>query len=401
MIRNQRPYQLVFSKTHCAPIALLSAVVAKTVGVSFGKVTSLFGKECVHFENIDSVKSEIKEIYDKPPVDGKILTLQKANEEIDLTVIVPTYNAEKYIDKCMESIVNQKTKYNFEIVVVNDNSTDSTLFRLEKFTNFEKIRIVDFKYGGTAAKTRNKGIVHSVGKYIMFVDSDDYLSLDAIDKLMDAAKKTSADVVQGGWQYIDENGNLGLSQKYVNTVYEGKKFVDRFDLPGMPWGKVYKRELFENIRFPSEYTCFEDTIVHFLIFRQAKKVASIGDNIYFWRKNPNGITKTSQNENKAMQSYWIVEDMIEKSKNIGLECDDTFAMCVITQLSNFCYVNVAKMDVDIQKKIFALCCDLYEKTLSDFDYKRLPYAVKLGARALKEKRFDLWKKQGKLYSLVR
>ncbi|MFR9067499.1 MAG: hypothetical protein ACLVJH_11955 [Faecalibacterium prausnitzii] len=98
-------------------------------------------------------------------------------------------------------------------------------------------------------------------------------------------------------------------QRYPAAVYAGAAAPERFELPGMPWGKVYRRELFAQVRFPAYYTCFEDAIIHFLVFRLAKTVASVPEMVYLWRKNPKGLTATSQHHPAAVQSYWIMEQL--------------------------------------------------------------------------------------------
>ena len=95
------------------------------------------------------------------------------------------------------------------------------------------------------------------------------------ETLLEAAQRLDADVVQGGWQYLYTDGTRGPVQRYPAAVYTGAAAPERFELPGMPWGKVYRRELFAQVRFPAYYTCFEDAIIHFLVFRLAKTVASV------------------------------------------------------------------------------------------------------------------------------
>ena len=129
-------------------------------------------------------------------------------------------------------------------------------------------------------------------------------------RLLEAAQRLDADVVQGGWQYLYTDGTRGPVQRYPAAVYTGAAAPERFELPGMPWGKVYRRELFAQVRFPAYYTCFEDAIIHFLVFRLAKTVASVPEMVYLWRKNPKGLTATSQHRPAAVQSYWIMEQLL-------------------------------------------------------------------------------------------
>ena len=99
---------------------------------------------------------------------------------------------------------------------------------------------------------------------------------------------------------------------------------DCLDLPGTPWAKLYRRSLFDEIRFPAGYTCFEDAVIHFLIFPAAEKIASISQVVYAWRRNANGITFTSQGTKKAVQAYWIVEELLEQHRRIKQPWDELF-----------------------------------------------------------------------------
>lgn len=401
MTENQRPYQYMYSKTHNRPLSLAVGLSAKLVGIGCCALLSAFGGEYVGCECVDTVRSEIEKIYPKPAFARCDYVLKPTDESVDVSVIVPAYNAERFICGCVDSILEQRTNYSVQVIVVNDNSSDGTLSRLEKYRGCGNVKIIDLRNGGSAASARNEGLKHASGKYVMFADSDDMLLPNAVETLLREAFETDTDIVQGGWQYMTADGAHGDRVHYARMIYSGKNASGRFELPGMPWGKIYKRELFEKICFPQNYTCFEDAVIHFLIFRKADKVAAVTENIYLWRKNPAGITFTSQSTAKALQSYWIVEDMLETDAILDLPHDDIFAQCMIGQLSNFCYANVAGMEKTIQKNVFAMCCVLYEKYLHGFDCGAMPYALRLGAKALRDKRFDLWATQGKYYQLIR
>lgn len=401
MIKNQRAYQLIYSKTHSRTLAYAVGICAKVCGICLCELTAWLDKEYVSESDITSAHARLERIYPKPKQDSAPPPLLPMDESVDVSVIIPAYNAEEYINACVDSVLRQSAKCSVEIIIVNDNSTDTTMQCLEKYSSNRAVQIIDFKNGGNAAKARNEGILHCRGRYIMFVDSDDRLPRGAIEALMCAIENTASDIACGGWQYIDGVDAQGLYQGYATAVYDGKNRLTSLELSGVPWGKLYKMELFENVRFPSEYTCFEDAAIHFLVFRSATRITSISENVYYWRKNPNGLTQTSQNRAKALQSYWIVEQMLAEDERIGLAHDDMLAACLIGQLSNFCYVNISGINSDVQKSVFALCCDLYQKHLAKFDFGSLPYALKVGARALRERRYDLWVKQGKLYQLIR
>ena len=232
----------------------------------------------------------------------------------------------------------------------------------------------------------------------MFVDSDDLLLPGAIRTLLEAAQRLDADVVQGGWQYLYTDGIRGPVQRYPAAVYTGAAAPERFELPGMPWGKVYRRELFAQVRFPAYYTCFEDAIIHFLVFRLAKTVASVPVMVYLWRKNPKGLTATSQHHPAAVQSYWIMEQLAVQDAALGLPHDALYRCTLTLQLSAFCYATVSGLPPETQQAVFRLCCALYAKALPQEG--ALPRRARWGARALRQQDFGLWCRYGRRFQLL-
>ena len=205
-------------------------------------------------------------------------------------------------------------------------------------------------------------------------------------------------MVQGGWQYLYTDGTHGPVQRYPAAVYAGAAAPERFELPGMPWGKVYRRELFAQVRFPAYYTCFEDAIIHFLVFRQAKSVASVPEMVYLWRKNPKGLTATSQHRPAAVQSYWIIEQLLAQDAALGLPHDALYRCTLTLQLSAFCYATVSGLPPETQQAVFRLCCALYAKALPQEG--ALPRRARWGARALRQQDFGLWCRYGRRFQLL-
>jgi len=181
-------------------------------------------------------------------------------------------------------------------------------------------------------------------------------------------------------------------------LYQSYTLTERFELPGMPWGKVYRRELFAQVRFPAYYTCFEDAIIHFLVFRLAKTVASVPEMVYLWRKNPKGLTATSQHHPAAVQSYWIMEQLAVQDAALGLPHDALYRCTLTLQLSAFCYATVSGLPPETQQAVFRLCCALYAKALPQEG--ALPRRARWGARALRQQDFGLWCRYGRRFQLL-
>lgn len=179
-----------------------------------------------------------------------------------LSVIIPVYNTEKYLVKCLDSVISQTLK-NIEIICINDGSTDNSLAFLQQYNEIDKrIRIIDKKNGGLSS-ARNIGIENAKGRYITFVDSDDFVELDTYEKAIEKFNKPEVDLVYFSTNIIIEN-NLSRMQdeRYFEHKYKGfiklsNDVMTKMDV--CAWNKVYKLSIIRkyNILFP-EGLWYED-----------------------------------------------------------------------------------------------------------------------------------------------
>ncbi|WP_279155103.1 glycosyltransferase family 2 protein [Thomasclavelia cocleata] len=205
-----------------------------------------------------------------------------------ISIIVPVYNAEKYIERCIESIINQ-TYRNFELILIDDGSTDDTGQICDSYS-FEDCRIqsIHQKNGG-AASARNTGIECSKGEYIVFVDSDDYLSIDFLEKMYFQITRSDYDCCICGYYLVVENGNqfskIDISKSIEMTGLEALKeryLNDNHKVNIVnPWGKIFKKEIFDKIRF-SEGLYYEDLDIMPYIYLNMKKIRFMDDCLYYY-----------------------------------------------------------------------------------------------------------------------
>ena len=246
---------------------------------------------------------ELLEKVHKAPVNNSLSNLDiSVNSELDLSIIVPTYNEELYINDCLSSLINQDTKYNYEILVVNDGSTDHTLNEVMKYKNNGLVKIIDKDNGGISS-ARNAGLANSQGRYISFVDSDDIVEPNFVESLVSIAEREDADIVQGNYQIL---GDLEKRQPEKPKVIEVKPFISLY---GYPWGKIYKSDLFNNVKFPENFW-FEDTMMMYRIWPKANLVYSISNVIYNYRITSNGATGVSHGNKKSLQSLYITMQLL-------------------------------------------------------------------------------------------
>lgn len=343
-------------------------------------IVRLFLKENLNINREEAFEKVNK--VSKKPMKKYSYNKRIIDENIDLSIIVPAYNSSDYIKECISSVLMQETSYNYELIVINDGSKDDTLEKINLFKENKHLKIINQENKGFSG-ARNRGIDESLGKYIMFLDSDDLLCENSIEKLIKTAKEKKADIVQGSYYTFNKNGN-----KFYTNITPTEKNKE-ISVPGFPWGKVYNAKLFEKVRFPLDFW-YEDTIVNYLLARLSNKYVAISDYVYGYRINEKGITFTSKKSKKVLDTYWIIEEMIDLSKDIGLKIDDSIYDMTIFQLSNLLYRRIHFLDEETIKNTFILACYLIQD-IGIKDSKNKSIIFRDIEKAFKEKNYKLWK----------
>lgn len=231
---------------------------------------------------------------------------------IKVSIIVPAYNVEDYIQKCLESLVNQ-TLQEIEIIVVNDGSTDQTKSRIEKFMLAypEKIKYLE-KVNGGLSSARNYGLPSANGKYIGFVDSDDYIESDMFEKMYQKAEEENSDMVECDFIWEYEN-----KQKIdTGKIYSNKKEAFLYARV-VAWNKLIRRETLEkaNIKFP-EGLRYEDTEFFYKLLPSLNKISFVKKPLVHYIQRSNSIANT-QNE-RVQEIFTIWDNVIKFYKEKGL-----------------------------------------------------------------------------------
>ena len=231
-----------------------------------------------------------------------------------VSIIIPVYNVEKYLKKCLDSLVNQTLK-DIEIIVVNDGSTDNSKSIIEqyysKFT--DKIKVLNQKNQGLS-DARNNGLKLAKSDYIMFVDSDDYINVDAVEKMYNKITKDRAEVVICGNNVVNEDGII-LSTTYPNKNKYNNDIEKTIFGNMCAWNKIYKKSLIINnkLKFRSR-VWYEDLDYSYKILVKAKKVSFLEENLYNYLLRANSIMN-SEKANRNLEIIQSIDEIIKFSKD--------------------------------------------------------------------------------------
>ena len=244
--------------------------------------------------------------------------LQEKNAP-EISVVVPVYNVEKYIGRCLSSLVGQ-TFQNFEVIAVNDGSPDNSPEILHHFAEkYNFIKVIDQQNGGLS-RARNAGMAEARGKYISFVDGDDYVAPTYLEELYRACEDNGADIACCYYYFhFIENNFLFEYPFRCKGIFTGQEAMDRLlrdvQIQSLVWNKLYRRRLFTDwdIRFPP--MCFEDMATTHRVFAHAGRVVVLDRPLYYYNQRPSS-TLATMNANKIndfIRAIALVRISLEKN----------------------------------------------------------------------------------------
>lgn len=248
-----------------------------------------------------------------------------------VSIIVPVYNVEKYLDRCMQSLLNQ-TLSDIEIIMVDDGSPDRCPQMCDEYAAKDRrVRVIHKENGGLGL-ARNTGLDAATGEYVAFVDSDDFTSVEAYENLFKAAEENGADIVYAGFNMQNSDGTESKCFMLDHT-WEGKDIIEFlksmiFDTkPDIDtiwmsvWNGLYRRDLIErnNIRFFSEREYLsEDILFHTMLIPLCRKIVCIPQTFYHYCYNGTSLTHSSFNVNKIDCNVRLFEKLSEIAEDYNL-----------------------------------------------------------------------------------
>ncbi|APF24142.1 glycosyltransferase family 2 protein [Clostridium butyricum] len=215
-----------------------------------------------------------------------------------ISVVIPVYNVEKYLPKCIESIINQ-TYTNLQIILVDDGSTDNSGSICDEYKKKDTRIMVIHKKNGGLSDARNVGIKYSKGKYIGFVDSDDYINKKMYEIMMENMVNNKANISIVNRYYVFEDGqeflrySINESIKVMSNLeaIEEMNNFSTFDMAA--WDKLYEKELFNDIEFPVGKLS-EDFYIMYLLFEKCKRIVYDSSPLYYYYQRNNSISRNKK-----------------------------------------------------------------------------------------------------------
>ena len=312
-----------------------------------------------------------------------------------VSVIVPVYNVELYLEKCLNSLVNQ-TLQDIEILVINDGSPDNSQEIIDKYSKKypDIIRAYTKKNGGLS-DTRNFGVEKAQGEYLAFIDSDDYVDIDMFEKMYQKANETEADVVVSPITYVD---NSIITRKYYRDTlkYFGKNVQDAPRIlrvaNSFAWNKIYRREFWQinNFKFPVGQW-FEDSALIYNVMGSANKVECVNIPFYHYIRN-RGDSITNTIDERIFDIFKSVKSLVGFYKqyfpNEKLEKEITYLCLRHTLARAFKFTKFE--DKKLARKFLDMCYEFYNENLPGWKNSAFVKSSKKSKRSYPAFRSKRW-----------
>ncbi|WP_445622959.1 glycosyltransferase family 2 protein [Lacticaseibacillus paracasei] len=266
-----------------------------------------------------------------------------------VSIIIPAFNVSDTITRCIDSVVKDMDSYStkFEVIVVNDGSTDETSSVLEQYESIPYIKVYH-KVNGGLSSARNYGIARSHGKYVYFLDSDDYLLPSALGQMLRGVA-SNADLIQFSFQRVQEDMKLLGVDRFMDQTYKDREIFDE-PWSGYPWGKLIRTTLMMPYGFPEGYW-FEDTVFPATVFPRTKIYVTASFVIQAYVDNPKGITRTSKFSPKTLDHVKVVRLLFKQQRELGIKRGNSENVFWQAHLSTKAYGRVRKLSKANKRKM--------------------------------------------------
>lgn len=263
------------------------------------------------------------------------------------------------MERCVRSILDQKTAARYEVICINDGSTDGSLGILERLLREypERLRVESQENQGISV-TRNRGIELAKGQYVGFIDNDDFVSEGYVETLWQRRLATDADMIQIGYQVVDADGRFRSCSTHPDMLIEGNQEEIQQYVSGYVWSGIHRKKVFENLRFPIGFW-YEDMITKMLLSRLCKRYAFVEECLYSKTEHSDNasIRLWSGNNPKCIdQLYLVTRFAAYGTHELQLNTNHLGAL-VLNELS-FLWGRTKGMSREVRKAAFVMGCEL-------------------------------------------
>lgn len=297
-------------------------------------------------KSFDDLRAMLSKVRDRP---SDVFPLISYNEfrSVDLSVIIPVYNVEAYLEQCLDALFSEEARITFEVVAIDDGSTDSSGDILDTYARLhDNLRVFHFANSGVAA-ARNRGIELSRGKWLSFVDPDDIMPIRDLNRALNAVVDAGAEYAVVSYKTIDDSGlSIGEAREILKS-----------DL-SVAWGAIYKSEVWKTLRFP-EGCWYEDTIISYLVWPLFSGMSFPGST-YQYRQRSGSIVSTTKGNPKGLDFFWLTETVIEEGVVRGVSID-VLATLTLKRMGPTMLFCSEVLDGDQMKALFLLCSEIIDR----------------------------------------
>jgi glycosyltransferase involved in cell wall biosynthesis len=284
-----------------------------------------------------------------------------------ISIIIPVYNVETYLEECLDSILTQDL-HEIEIICVNDGSTDSSFSLLEQYATQDQRVIVINQENGGPGRARNTGLKKARGEYIFFPDSDDYLLIsNALTLLYNTAIEYDLDIVSSNFATVGEEQKESRAKRKEGIISNGKQFLLSGRTNAAAWAKLYKRSYLGSIHFLFDETIlYEDSEAFPRFYINATRVSHIDAVLYAYRQRPNSVMTQNVNLKHFAGLKAIITTYTALLKN---EMDRGFQKYLKKQIyNNVLYFNQLIIRSDIPSTTIS---ELYDDIKNNLPFSKL------------------------------
>lgn len=318
-----------------------------------------------------------------------------------ISIIVPVYNVEKYLRKCIESIINQ-TYENLEIILIDDGSTDKSGKICDEFKNNDERIIVEHILNNGVSNARNTGLNLAKGNWVVFVDSDDWLDNQFCEKLYkNALSNSNIDIICSGYKRVYTDKEEIIKCEKEKIIYDAHQFLIKLLNVQNGYGfchmKLIKRNCINNIRFNKDIKVGEDALFNMQLTKNIKKVMILGEPLYNYRFNENSVVR-KYDDNYANNYLYAMEQtknyLQQEYKNDQLIAKNFYnyvSYHILLIAVNYCFNKANKKNIFEQIKVLKNICnnEIFKKAIKNSTYIDLSYTRKITLFTIKHRLYFL------------